>query len=228
MRQSQRWKDPTDSWNMHLFSSLTYRDDDGIPIIPAYTGSLPTTCIPANIAAGGKVKPQHTQERNGFAHFYLDDYQFERFWNYPIRYVRYLQTFEGALSPDFSVYSDYPKIIQKLNVFRNRALGAYWNMCDIPVIPSISWNNPESFEWCFNAVEQQSVLAISTVGALKTQQLKEYLIMGYAEMISRLEPTTVLIYGRYPQELDQFGIHNIRMQSFHEKFEEEDRIIHVE
>jgi len=225
-KTSKRWKDPTDYWNIKLFSSLTRRTSSGIPMIPRYTGEIPTQFIPANIAAGEKVHP--IKERTGFAHFYLDDYQFERFWNFPIRYVKYLQTFEGTLSPDYSVYADYPEIIQRMNIYRSRALGAYWHMCGIPVIPSISWNNPQSFEWCFDGIDLESIVSISTVGALRTQQLKEYLILGYGEMIRLLNPISVIIYGLYPKELESFGVPIIKMNAFYEKFESEERHVSLE
>jgi len=228
---SHRWRDPTDYWNTKLFRSITYRNKHGTPILKAYKGTCPAHLVAANVAAGGKkqrVAPQLVTQRSGFAHFYLDDYQFERFWNFPIRYVDYLSTFKGALSPDFSVYSDYPEDIQRMNVYRNRALGAYWDMCNIPVIPSISWNLPKSFQWCFDAVEPEGIVSISTVGSLRTSELKRMLIMGYTEMVSRLAPITVIIYGRYPSELDDFGVRNVRVKAFYEKFEPKgDRIIEM-
>lgn len=227
-QSSKRWKDPTDYWNIRLFKSLTYRTEEGLPIIKAYTGEIPSILIPANISAGEEIKTIPKNKREGFAHFYLDDYQFERFWNYPIRYTKYLKTFLGTLSPDYSVFSDYPKIIQKMNIFRSRALGAYWNMCGIPVIPSISWNTYESFEWCFEGIEENSIVSISTVGSLRSKKLKEVLIIGYSEMIYRLKPSKVVIYGRYPEELDAFNVENIRIKSFHEKFETEERKIKID
>jgi len=239
---SKKWYDPTDYWNTKLFKSLSYRDNEGTPIVKAYTKNIPERYIPANIKAG-KAKnacsycgysktithttPQHKNNRNGFAHFYLDDYQFERFWNYPLRYIKYLHTFDGAIAPDFSVYSDYPLALQKFNQYRNRALAAYWQSCGIDVIPSVSWSDFESLQWCFKAIQSHSVLSLSTVGILRTNDFKKILVTGFGEMIRVLQPTHIIVYGRYPKELDNFNMPITRIKAFYEKFEDVDRDIHI-
>lgn len=42
-------------------------------------------------------------------HFFLDDYQFTRVWTDPDRYIPMLQQFKYVLTPDFSLYTDFPK-----------------------------------------------------------------------------------------------------------------------
>lgn len=213
---SKGWKSGTDYWKIKLFTHLTYRTHEGVPIIRAYTDEVPKKLIPANIKAGQKIKIQ--TKRDGFAHFYLDDYQFERFWNYPIRYTNYLSSFDGVLSPDYSVYEDYPIIIQKMNVYRNRALGAYWQSLGINVIPSVSWNTQSSFEYCFEGIEEGSIVAISTVGVLRTKRLKELLLIGFGEMINRIKPKGVLIYGSPLQLLYTYNIPIYKVNPFYYRF----------
>lgn len=41
-------------------------------------------------------------------HFFLDDYQFERFWRQPQRYLDALAKFPMVLGPTFSLYTDFP------------------------------------------------------------------------------------------------------------------------
>lgn len=41
-------------------------------------------------------------------HFFLDDYQFFRVWNRPRDYINTLSQFACVLSPDFSLYTDFP------------------------------------------------------------------------------------------------------------------------
>ena len=43
-------------------------------------------------------------------HFFLDDYQFERVWNTPDKYLTYLSRYGCVLAPDFSLYIDFPLI----------------------------------------------------------------------------------------------------------------------
>lgn len=63
----------------------------------------------------------------------------------------------------------------------------------IIVIPTISWSTNESFEFCFDGIEEGSVVAISTLGSRKEKQL---FLNGYFEMIKRIQPTNVLCYGK--------------------------------
>ena len=44
-------------------------------------------------------------------HFYLDDYQFERIWFDINRYCELLSDYDVVLSPDFSIYIDWPVAI---------------------------------------------------------------------------------------------------------------------
>ncbi|MCP3685470.1 MAG: DUF4417 domain-containing protein [bacterium] len=223
-KSSKRWRDSTDYWNIKLFRDITYRDKNGIPILRARKDDEIKSLIPTHLYNAGQTKPRLGADRNGYTHFYLDDYQFERFWNFPIRYTNYLKTFNGTLSPDYSVYADYPYPVQVANVFRNRALGAYWAMNGIKVIPSISWNVEKSFEWCFDAVEKDGVVAISTVGSLRTEELKRLLLIGYVEMLNRIRPCKVIVYGTCPEELHKFGVPIKTFKAFHKKFEDSKKV----
>ena len=80
-------------------------------------------------------------------HFFLDDYQFARVWTDPDRYIPVLQRFKYVLTPDFSLYTDFPKPLQIYNHYRKHWLGAYWQMHGINVIPTICWSDQDSFEW---------------------------------------------------------------------------------
>lgn len=62
------------------------------------------------------------EPENKAVHFFLDDYQFTRVWTDPDRYVSILQRFKYVLTPDFSLYMDFPKALQIYNHYRNR----YW------------------------------------------------------------------------------------------------------
>lgn len=134
-------------------------------------------------------------------HFFLDDYQFERVWNYPERYAEILQKFGAVLTPDFSLYSDFPKIIQIYNHYRKHWLGAYWQLCGLHVIPTIAWSTPDSYEWCFDGEPIGGIVAVSSVGTQKKKESKDLFLRGYDEMIKRLKPEKVLFYGSVPEGL---------------------------
>lgn len=148
-------------------------------------------------------------------HFFLDDYQFIRCWNNPDRYVEMLKGFKCVLSPDFSLFTDFPKSLQIYNHYRKHWLGAYWQMCGIEVIPTICWSNEESFAWCFDGEPVGGTVAVSSVGTQNNKHAKELFINGYKEMIKRLEPKTVIFYGSIPKECCG---NIIRVKTFQDKF----------
>lgn len=151
------------------------------------------TMVPSSLLGFNYAKT--AKDFNATIHFFLDDYQFERLWEQPENYVSLLSNFEAILSPDFSLYSTMPLAVQLWNTYRSRLLGQFFQNAGIQVIPTISWSNPESFEFCFDGVEKGSTIAVSTVGVLKNDKAKELFLLGFREAIKRLEPSTVVAYG---------------------------------
>lgn len=153
-------------------------------------------------------------------HFFLDDYQFQRLWNKPDAYINMLSQFRFIMSPDFSTYTDFPKALQIYNHFRKHWIGAYMQMYGIDVIPTISWSDRESFEWCFDGEPAGGVVAVSSVGVMNSKERKALFLNGYDEMLRRLEPETVLFYGQVPEECTG---NIVKIKSFGEELTERKR-----
>lgn len=133
------------------------------------------------------------------AHFYYDDYKFISAWREPDKYLDKLRRFKAVVSPDFSLYTDFPRALQILSCYRRQWCGAYWQHKGIDVIPDVVWGDKESFAYCFDGIPKHSTVAVSTVGVArdKTWNAKEDSLFkaGYDEMLARLEPTTIMFYG---------------------------------
>lgn len=128
-------------------------------------------------------------------HFYLDDYQFERVWISPKRYVKLLRQYAFTLSPDFSLYTDMPLVMQMWNVYRSRLLGQFWQNNGINVIPTVRWSDERSYSFCFDGLPRRSVISVSTRGCVRQAEPRKLWQAGMAEAVRRLEPTKILIYG---------------------------------
>ena len=128
-------------------------------------------------------------------HFYLDDYQFERVWTRPTRYVKLLRQYSCVLSPDFSLYTDMPIAMQIWNTYRSRLLGQFWQNNGINVIPTVSWSDERSYSFCFDGLPHRSVISVSTRGCVRQAEPRRLWQAGMVETIRRLEPTKILIYG---------------------------------
>lgn len=155
------------------------------------------------------------EPENKAVHFFLDDYQFIRVWNNPDGYINILQRFRYVLTPDFSLYMDFPRALQIYNHYRKHWLGAYWQMHGIKVIPTICWSDRESFEWCFDGEPAHSVVAVSSVGTQNSKEKKQLFLDGYMEMVKRLEPVQIVFYGNVPDECKGNIVH---IKQFSEKW----------
>ena len=134
-------------------------------------------------------------EKNVGIHFYVDDYQFERIWNYPEKYVDILAGYECILSPDFSLYMDMPMPMKIWNVYRSRQIGAYYQSKGITVIPTLSWAEEATFQFCFLGIEKGSTVSVSTVGVKENKEAVEIWNTGMQEAIRQIQPEMILEYG---------------------------------
>ena len=128
-------------------------------------------------------------------HFYIDDYQFERIWNLPKRYADVLKEFGAVMTPDFSTYLDFPLAVRIFNHYRRHWCGAYWQELGATVIPTIEWGFPDSYDWCFEGEPIGGIVAVSNVGIMRDKELRQKYMQGYKEMLTRLQPKEVLMFG---------------------------------
>lgn len=127
--------------------------------------------------------------------FFVYDHQFERVWNYPKRYADRLKEFGAVLSPDFSTYLDFPKAVQVFQHYRKHWCGAYWQLNGVTVIPTISWGYKDSYEWCFDGEPEGGIVAVSNIGKMNNKEYRKLFMDGYNEMLTRLQPKEVLLFG---------------------------------
>jgi len=139
------------------------------------------------------LKEQHPE--NIGVHFFLHDYQFERVWKYPDRYIDVLKKFAFVLSPQFSAYNDMPLATKIYNKYRNHWCGRYWQEHDIKVIPSIVFGDDLEFDWCLDGIPKNSTIAISTIGDGRWGNYRG-IRNFYERIVETLEPDCVLLYGK--------------------------------
>ena len=148
-------------------------------------------------------------------HFYLDDYQFERIWYDISRYSSLLSTYDVTLTPDWSMYRDWPLAVNIWNHYRNNYFGAYMQELGVVVIPSVNWAGEDTFDWCFDGVPIKSCVAVTSIGTQMNNESRFGFIYGYDAMIERLQPSTILFWGIVPSECRG---NIIKMNEFHSRF----------
>lgn len=182
-----------------------------IPIIRAET-FIPCEFIPFSNA---KSSTKHANTMG--IHFFIDDYKFERVWYDFYRYTEMLSSYQAVMTPDFSLYTDFPKALQIYNHYRKHFIGAYMQQMGMRVYPTISWSDKESLLWCFDGEPEHGTVCISSVGSQKNTYAKTLFKYGYDAMIERLQPETIIFYGTVPNDCKG---NIIRAKAFQEKFTE--------
>ena len=129
-------------------------------------------------------------------HFFIDDYQFERVWNEPDKYIEKLKQYAVVASPDFSPYGDMPLALQLFNHYRKHWVAAYWQYYGVNVIPTIrASTDPRSFDWYLDGEPAGGAVIISSMWT-NTEELKEIFSKEYNTMYEKLHPNKVFLYGK--------------------------------
>lgn len=158
-----------------------------MPIIERET-HIPDSLIGFNYALSSK-------DKSAGIHWYIDDYQMERVWVSPEKYIEILKAYDCVLTPDFSLYMDMPYSMKIWNVFRSRLIGQMCQDAGLNVIPTVSWAEEATFEFAFDGLPENGVLSISTVGVKNSPEAMEIWRAGVTELIKRKTPKVLLVYG---------------------------------
>ena len=148
--------------------------------------------------------------KNKGVHFFVDDYKFEGIYNNPERSLNKLKQYKFVCTPDFSIYSEMDKWRKIENVAKNRWVGAFWQEQGLIVIPTISWGTPSTFDYCFDGVEEGSIVAISTLGCKKA---KRNFLIGYEEMKKKICPSAIICFDKPFDEIKDEVIYVDYLQS---------------
>ena len=159
--------------------------------------------IPTKLIAFNEAKSKKRYDCG--VHFFIDDYRFERIWRHR-NSLDFLAKFDCVLTPQFSLYLDMPKAMQIWNIYRSRLIGQIMQDKGYQVIPSLDWALEDSFEFCFDGIEQGGVVATSTVGYMKSKRLQDVWRNGIKEAIKRLKPECVICYGYKIDSDFDFGV----------------------
>ena len=168
-----------------------------IPYCPTTLEQLPENTIRYD-------NTKNAARPNALVHFYVDDWKFDGLygiWNKPLKALDRLKNFGGVITPDFSLYSNMTKAQQIWQIFRMRAFGFWLTENGIPVVNNVRWNDPSTFDFAFDGLPENSILAVSTHGNLKQKQFHPYNEEGLAEMVRRLSPHTIIVFGSAPEKL---------------------------
>ena len=140
---------------------------------------------------------------------YENDSEFRELLKYPDEYVPILKQYQGFISPDCSIYRDMPLAAQITNIYRNRAIGFYFQKHGVYVIPCVRWGDERTYttkflpeKIAFLGVEKNSIVSVGSYGQLKDKVNRYYFEAGMDSMMETLEPEVVLVYSKMPDDIE--------------------------
>lgn len=140
--------------------------------------------------------------------FYMEDSRFERLWSKPDLYIGQMRGagVRYAICPNCSVYWDQPRAVHLYQVYRSRWLGRYLQEVGIQVIPDVSWTDEESLDYCLIGIPLGTPYVSVEVQCVSSSSkaVKEAEAEGLKEIVRRLQPGRVLLYGT-PLDLPDLG-----------------------
>ena len=143
-------------------------------------------------------------------HFFIDDYQFERVFNNPDKYIEKLKKYECVLSPDFSPYADMPHATQIFNHYKKHWCGKYFQKHGVTVVPTVRASTDErSLEWFLDGEPSNGVVAYSSMWTKEGTDTYEYSKKEWDLMIEKLKPEKVFVYGKVFDFMDGVNIEQI-------------------
>lgn len=213
-----------DCWNAFMLEGAEFTDND-IPICPTILSEYPKeilTWVEAKEIHKKMMRKDKDYFYDAFICFYIDDQCFDgprsSVWIFPWLAMRTMKHFRGIITIDFSTFQDFPYPLKLYNTYRMRAFGYWAGTQGLETINNVRWGMPDTYHYCFDGIEIDTVVAIGTVGGSprKIEDRKRF-EQGLYEMVRRLRPRVIIVYGsaKYPcfEKLRREGITIIEYQS---------------
>lgn len=82
-----------------------------------------------------------------------------------------------------------------------KPIAVWFQKNEIDVIPNFRFNDERTYEFCFDGIERFKTVAVGTHGCIKSRIDREYFKKGLAELVKRLSPKIIIVYGAAPDDI---------------------------
>ncbi len=178
---------------MFLRNQFTCDGKYEIPLIKKQTISLENL----ELISYTNTTSDEKEYLNCGVHFFVDDVRFDSTYSDPKEKMSVLSQYRFCCTPDFSIYGEMQTWRQIESVSHSRWVGAFWQSHDMAVIPTISWDKYNSYDFCFDGIEEGSIVVVSTYGCHNNRVA---FLKGYYAMIEKINPEAIICYGnKFPE-----------------------------
>ena len=143
------------------------------------------------------------------AHFFSADAKFQQVILHPERYIEKFSKYKVVITPDASVSAAMPPSVRFQNIRTSRQVGAVLESRGLKVVPSLRWSCRDDYDVAFSGIELNSIVAVGAYGAIRDNNLRAALLDGLDQIVERLQPAALLLYGT----LDQKSLSRIKQST---------------
>lgn len=191
-KTSEKWKKKSGDTNALNTDWLFETDNEyGFPVVRSSPNFSAVDLLPFHMA-----KSLLKDDLNKAVHFFIDDYKFEQIWRTPFKYVPMFLKYGNIVSPDFSVWSVQPYTLNLFNMYRSRWCARFYQEMGVNVLIDVRWADKSTWNYCFSGIEKHTPVILNTVGT-KLRANRQMFIDGFYEMLKRIEPSKLYVYGEY-------------------------------
>jgi hypothetical protein len=190
-----RWQSLKEkNFGMEYCAHAIFSGKYGFPLIRSYQGELPEHYVSI-----GDIKKSIPGKccATGFEY----DVYLEELWYNFDTIKPYFQNYMCIGQPDYSLYLNTPAALQISNTWRSHVMAYAIQESGTPVLPAPSWSNTTSYDYCFDGYEKGGAVLISTIGTLRNELSRFFFKSGFFEMLKRLDPDMVILYGDVSDEM---------------------------
>ncbi len=179
--------------NMQIICNLPKTSEHHFPIVAPYNG-------PTDFQYVSYADRKKYSGKGCALGFFLYDHTFDGpLWRNLERTTRSISNYDVLFGPDYSLYLGDGWLMQNLyNVYKARAVTAYWQDCGMQVIPVATWGCANSFGYCFEGLPEYSVIAVCGIGHDRDALRHRLWTSALLELEKQKHPTTIIVYGGKP------------------------------
>lgn len=184
-----------DKWHTEYYSGASFVGQFDMPVIKG------TDEMPHDLIRFSDSRDAKRDNPDAWVVPYEHDRSLERVWNHALYYMPGLLEHPGIVSWDFSMYRNMPFSLQQWNCFRGRLIGNLYERHGKPCIPNVRPADPRSFAYSFDGLPAEKTISMGTLGAITSAEDRSIFKMYVDEVVRRLHPSGILVYGKAPEEI---------------------------